>query len=129
MHILRSFVLWIIGGWELNVKHMFIGFSRLLYPFFAGLLLSRLTRDRLTCASERIRTMGFSRTGFWICSALLAAILIMPRIGSTGLSNGIYEATCILIVFPIIVFLGGCCRVEGKSLSGDNLRLLHFLKR
>lgn len=107
----------VIGGWELNVKHVFIGLSRLLYPFFAGLLLSRMMRDTLSSASDSIRRRGFARRGFWICSLLLVVILLMPRVGGTThyLYNGIYEAVAILVVFPIIVFLGGCCHVTGKS--------------
>ena len=107
----------VIGGWELNTKHMFIGFTRLLYPFFAGLLLSGMMKDKLSGAAERIRQRGFSRRGFWICSILLAITLLMPRVGGTShyVWNGIYEATIILAVFPVIVFLGGCCHVTGRS--------------
>ena len=66
----------VIGGWELNVKHVFIGLSRLLYPFFAGLLLSRMMRDTLSSASDSIRRRGFARRGFWICSLLLVVIFL-----------------------------------------------------
>ena len=108
----------VIGGWELTAKHLFIGLSRLLYPFFAGLLLSRLMGGGpLASSAERLRQRGFSHRGFWICSLLLVIILLMPRIGGEGhyLWNGIYEAVVILAVFPVIVFLGGCCHVSGKS--------------
>lgn len=105
----------VIGGWELNVKHMFIGMSRLLYPFFAGLLLSRMMKDQLSSKCEHIRQMGFARRGFWICSLIMVVVLLMPRIGEDGLYNGIYESVCILLVFPLVVFLGGCCHVTGKS--------------
>ncbi len=105
----------VIGGWELSVKHMFIGFTRLLYPFFAGLLLSRMMRGELAPSADRIRKTGFDRNGFWICSALLIAVLLMPRPGSEGLANGIYESVAILAIFPVIVFLGGCCHVNGWS--------------
>lgn len=105
----------VIGGWELSTKHMFIGTTRLLYPFFAGLLLSRMMKDSLASTAENIRKQGFAKRGFWLCSILLAAILIMPRICENGLVNGIYEAVAILLVFPVIVFLGGCCHVTGKS--------------
>ena len=32
----------VIGGWAVNQRQMHIGFARLLYPFFAGVLLMRL---------------------------------------------------------------------------------------
>ena len=34
----------VIGGWSLDATQLHIGFARLLYPFFAGLLLSRITK-------------------------------------------------------------------------------------
>ncbi len=105
----------VIGGWELNVKHMFIGFSRLLYPFFAGLLLSRMMRNRLSGPCERIRRMGFARRGFWICSVIMLIVLLMPRLSEVAMYNGIYEAACILVVFPLVVFVGGCGHVTGRS--------------
>lgn len=76
-----------------------------------------MMRDTLSSASDSIRRRGFARRGFWICSLLLVVILLMPRVGGTThyLYNGIYEAVAILVVFPIIVFLGGCCHVTGKS--------------
>ena len=114
-HDLQAYT--VIGGWELDSKHVFIGITRLLYPFFAGLLLSRMMKDTLLRTSENIRNKGFSQRGFWICSILLAIMLLMPRIGgeSHPLYNGIYEAVAILVVFPVIVYLGGCCHVTGKS--------------
>ena len=114
-HDLQAYT--VIGGWELDSKHVFIGITRLLYPFFAGLLLSRMMKDTLLRTSENIRNKGFAQRGFWICSILLAVMLLMPRIGgeSHPLYNGIYEAVAILVVFPVIVYLGGCCHVTGKS--------------
>ena len=38
----RSAPYTVIGGWSVTPEQIYIGFSRLLYPFFAGLLLSRL---------------------------------------------------------------------------------------
>src|SRR4249919_2004598 len=32
----------LIGGWSLNKEQLFVGFTRLLYPFFGGVLLCRL---------------------------------------------------------------------------------------
>jgi peptidoglycan/LPS O-acetylase OafA/YrhL len=86
----------VIGGWSLNVEQMNVGFTRLLYPFFAGILLSRL--------GKLIHLKG----AFWICSFMIAAILLMPRIGDeTSLwMNGLYESVCIILLFPLIVSIG-----------------------
>lgn len=107
----------VIGGWEFTGKHLFIGLTRLLYPFFAGLLLSRMMKHSLAKATECVRSHGFAKRGFWICSILLAAMLLMPRFGGEThyLYNGIYESVAILLVFPVIVWLGGCCHVTGRS--------------
>jgi ABC-type uncharacterized transport system permease subunit len=34
----------VIGGWSIDPQQLRIGFTRLLYPFFAGLLLSRIAK-------------------------------------------------------------------------------------
>ena len=84
------------GGWTLNAEQVRVGFTRMMYPFFAGLLLSRVAK--LT----RIKH------AFWGCSLLLALVLYMPRLGGAAQVwlNGIYEAFAIILVFPLIVYLG-----------------------
>nr|WP_315154725.1 acyltransferase [uncultured Flavobacterium sp.] len=86
----------VIGGWSLNLEQMNIGFTRLLYPFFAGILLSRL--------GKLINVKG----AFWVCSLLIAIVLIIPRIGDENSlwMNGLYESFCIILVFPLIVSIG-----------------------
>ncbi|WP_166333491.1 acyltransferase family protein [Sphingobacterium chungjuense] len=86
----------VVGGWTLNVEHMYIGFTRVMYPFFAGLLLSRITKP------TRIKYALL-----W-CSLLIAILLFMPRIGGTDYvwMNGLYESFCIIVLFPLIVYLG-----------------------
>ena len=93
----RSAAYTVIGGWSVTPEQIYIGFSRLLYPFFAGLLLSRL--------GAAIRVRG----GFWWCSLLIAAALVMPHVGSvsTPWIDGGYQALVILFVFPLIVSMGG----------------------
>ena len=86
----------VIGGWSLNLEQMNVGFTRLLYPFFAGVLLSRL--------GKLIHIKG----AFWVCSLMISAVLIIPRIGdeNTLWMNGLYESFCINLVFPLIVAIG-----------------------
>ena len=86
----------VIGGWSLNLEQMNVGFTRLLYPFFAGILLSRL--------GKLIHLKG----AFWVCSLLIAIVLMMPRIGDENSlwMNGLYESFCIILVFPLIVSIG-----------------------
>ncbi|SHL81127.1 acyltransferase family protein [Flavobacterium saccharophilum] len=86
----------VIGGWSLNLEQMNVGFTRLLYPFFAGVLLCRL--------GKLIHIKG----AFWICSLMISAVLIIPRIGDENSlwMNGLYESFCIILVFPLIVAIG-----------------------
>lgn len=105
----RNSVAWtVIGGWSVTPEQVYIGFSRLLYPFFAGLLLSRL--------GALIRVRG----GFWWCSLLITAALVMPHVGDpdTPWLNGGYQALVILLVFPLIVSMGAGSRVtDSRSIA------------
>ena len=97
----------VTGGWTLNWEHMRVGITRTLYPFFAGLLLSRLTKPAPI------------KNAFLWCSLLIVAVLIMPRIGGAEhfWMNGLYEATCIVFIFPGIVYLGasGLAQTQAES--------------
>ena len=86
----------VIGGFGLSPDQLYIGCARLLYPFFAGLLLSRL--------GWKINVRG----GFWWCSLIVAAILVMPCVGKNefGWVNGLYCTVAILALFPIVVIMG-----------------------
>ena len=103
----------VIGGWSLNAEQLRIGFTRTLYPFFAGLLLSRTARLR-----------HFNNAFLW-CSLLLVAILALPRLGGEQRLwlNGLYEALSIIFLFPLIVFLGASGTIKGARAT----RVCQFL--
>lgn len=97
----------LIGGWALNSKELHIGFARLLFPFFAGVLLERI--------GKRIPM----KTAFGMSSLLLIVALSLPRFGGTQhhWMNGLYESLCVILLFPIIVMIGaGEKRVDGPSI-------------
>jgi peptidoglycan/LPS O-acetylase OafA/YrhL len=102
----------LIGGWSLEPKQIRIGITRLMYPFFAGLLLFRMTR---------LRSIKY---GFTWCSLLLITVLAFPRIGGAGhlWINGLYESACVIVVFPLIVYLGA----GGRTSSQFSARLCKF---
>jgi peptidoglycan/LPS O-acetylase OafA/YrhL len=95
----------VIGGWSITPDQICIGISRLLYPFFAGLLLSR------------VHKLINVKAGFWWCSFLVAILLVMPRVGGTDTQwlNGVYDSVCIIVMFPLIVSMGAGSKVTGKS--------------
>ncbi len=103
----------VIGGWSLTPDQLQIGLTRLLYPFFCGLLISR--------TGELIKVKG----GFWWCSLMVAVLLCMPWMGieETGdgrWTNGLYEAVCILVLFPLIVMIGAGSSVKGGKSAAIN---------
>ena len=94
----------VIGGWAIDTIQIRIGFTRMLYPFFAGVLLSRM--------GKLIHLKG----AFWICSAMIIIILSVPRIGGSEhlWMNGLYESFCIILLFPLIVSIGAGGNISGK---------------
>jgi len=91
------------GGWSLNGEQLRIGFTRLIYPFFAGLLLSRVVKP------------GQIKNAFLLSSVLIVIVFFMPRIGDahTNWMNGLYESLSIILVFPLIVYIGASGTMEG----------------
>lgn len=107
--MLIHFTVWgphgdLIGGWSLDKTQLNIGFTRLLYPFFAGMLLCRM--------GKLIHIKG----AFAVCTLLLIIVFAVPRIGGpTQLwMNGLYESFVIIIIFPLIVSIGAGGNITGK---------------
>ena len=94
----------LIGGWSVTGPQLRIGFTRLLFPFFAGLLLSRT-----------IRTTTIPHAFLW-CSLLLLLFLAFPNIGGAAHRwwNGLYEASVIILAFPLIVYMGASGTLTNK---------------
>ena len=103
----------VIGGWSLAPEQVRIGFTRMMFPFFAGLLLCRVAK------------LTQVKNAFFWCSLLIVLALSIPRIGSTDTlwMNGIYESLTIIFIFPLIVYLGASGEVKGKFAT----RLCKFL--
>ena len=93
-----------VGGWSLEPTQLRIGFTRLMYPFFAGLLLSRVAKPAPV------------KNAFLWCSLLIIGVLCFPRIGGAEhlWMNGLYDALSIILIFPLIVYLGAGGEVKGR---------------
>ena len=106
----------IATGWGYDT--FWIGVTRMMYPFFAGLLLQR--------SGKLIRIP----MAYLVCSVALTIIFMLP----TTQFNGIYESACIIIAFPIIVAAGAGGQINGRwarlcQFSGDisyPLYILHY---
>ena len=94
----------LIGGWSLEPKQLKIGFTRLLFPYMAGMLLRR-----------GIKVKSGKKT-FLLTSLLLITTLSLPRIGGHEnlWINGLYEAIIVSAVFPLIIYLGAIGEVKKK---------------
>lgn len=103
-------------GWTMADWGWMGGLMRVGFSFGAGLLLTR---------SFRARRVGGA---FWICAAVIALALAMPYVDSPdgttpALANAIYDLTCILLVFPAVVWLGAC----GATTDAFSTRVCGFL--
>jgi peptidoglycan/LPS O-acetylase OafA/YrhL len=95
----------LIGGWSLEPAQLRTGFTRVVYPFFAGLLLYRIGK------------LAHLKNAFLWCSLLLLIFFSMPRIGGSDhlWMNGLYESLTIIFIFPLIIFLGASGEMKSKS--------------
>lgn len=100
-------------GWTLDSVNFLGGSLRMLFPFTMGMLLSR-----------HFRPMQI-RGAFWICSVVLLLLFCVPYIESNGpiSLNGLFEAVCILFIFPILVWIGA----SGKTTDKRSTQICKFL--
>jgi peptidoglycan/LPS O-acetylase OafA/YrhL len=95
----------VIGGWSLTAAQLHVGFARVLFPFFAGLLVYRMAK------------LTHIKHAFWLCSLLIILVLSIPRIGGSEQvwMNGIYESIVIIFIFPLIVWMGSSSEISSSS--------------
>ena len=91
-----------IGGWSIDATQLRIGFTRLTFPFLAGMLLAKVAR------------LIEVKQAFLICSILLVVLFSVPHLGSMDQKwiNGLYECFCLIVMFPFIVWLGAGGKIE-----------------
>lgn len=101
-------------GWTLDTVNFFGGALRMLFPFSMGMLLAR-----------HFKPMNV-RGAFWICSVILLLLFCVPYIvteNSPISLNGLFEAICILFIFPILLWVGA----SGKTTDNFSSRVCKFL--
>ena len=100
-------------GWTLDSVNFLGGALRMLFPFTMDMLLSRHFKP--------IKVRG----AFWICSAVLLVLFTVPYIEGTSpiLWNGLYEAFCIIVIFPILVWVGA----SGNTTDKRSTQICKFL--
>lgn len=92
----------IIGGWSLEPEQLRIGFTRLMFPYMAGMLL------------RRVVTVVEGRNTFLLSGFLLVVVLSFPRLGGYDnlWINGIYDSLSVILVFPVVIYLGAIGKVK-----------------
>ncbi len=100
-------------GWTLDGVNFIGGLLRMLFPFPMGMLLSR-----------NFKPMKL-RGAFWICTLVMIALFAVPYLEGTEsiCTNGIYEAFCIIIAFPILLWIGA----SGTTTDKKSTQICKFL--
>ena len=100
-------------GWTLDGVNFIGGLLRMLFPFAMGMLLSR-----------NFKPMKL-RGAFWICTLVMIALFAVPYLEGTEsiCTNGIYEAFCIIIAFPILLWIGA----SGTTTDKKSTQICKFL--
>ena len=100
-------------GWTLDGVNFIGGLLRMLFPFSMGMLLSR-----------NFKPMKL-RGAFWICTLVMIALFAVPYLEGTEsiCTNGIYEASCIIIAFPILLWIGA----SGTTTDKKSTQICKFL--
>lgn len=100
-------------GWTLDGVNFIGGLLRMLFPLSMGMLLSR-----------NFKPMKL-RGAFWICTLVMIALFAVPYLEGTEsiCTNGIYEAFCIIIAFPILLWIGA----SGTTTDKKSTQICKFL--
>ena len=112
-------------GWTIDTLNLCGGLLRMLFPFAMGMLLSRVFR--------KVKVRG----AFWWCSLVLLVAFHAPYINNvSGVNvNGMYEAFCIIVLFPLLVWFAASSETTDKwshrvcNLLGDlsfPLYIVHY---
>ncbi len=98
----------LVAGWAMDVPNVIGGSLRVTFALSMGLLLARLFRKPIEV-----------RGAFWICSLIIVVLLSMPHIGGEafGWVNGLYDAICAVLIFPVLVYMGASARVQGERMG------------
>ena len=115
---LTAFSVWgplgdIGAGFAMTGADMTGGSLRLLFSFSAGLLLSRVFKP--------VKVRG----AFWIGAVAIVTVAAIPRIGGSEhlWMNGVYDAFCAVVLFPLLVYVGA----SGRTTDRTTTRICKFL--
>ena len=92
-------------GWTMADHGFWTGLIRMLFPYTIGMLMTRVFIPMKI------------RNAFWICGATIILVAFIPLfIGEMRpWMNGLYDALCVIIVFPSLVWMGASETHIGKT--------------
>ncbi|MBQ7539799.1 MAG: acyltransferase [Bacteroidaceae bacterium] len=100
-------------GWTAADGGIWGGLIRMSFSYSLGMLIARTFRPKEM------------RIPFWVSAAALTLFCIMPYAGINGnpVWNGLYDAFCVVVVFPIILVLTAGSPKE-KSLTSHTCKFI-----
>ncbi len=101
-------------GWSMVDGGLWTGLVRMLFPYTVGMFMARV-----------FRPVKGARGAFWICAAIIFMVGCVPlAFGELQpWRNGLYDALCVILVFPCLVWLGA----SQLSIGNVTHRVSHFL--
>jgi len=102
----------IASGWSSQPMNMLGGFLRMAFAYPAGMLLSRIFRERKPAALKG--------PVFLYCAVALILLLSVPSLGGAKLY---YELFCVAVGFPAIIWFGA----RGKALTVTAERVISYI--
>ena len=83
-------------GWSMVDGGFWGGLVRMLFPYSIGLLMARIFKPLNV------------KNAFWICGGVIVLIGCLPLLFGElqAWQNGLYDALCVIVVFPLLVWLG-----------------------
>ncbi len=101
-------------GWTMADGGLWTGLVRMLFPYTMGMLMARVFRPVKGVTSA-----------FWICGAVILLVGVLPLVFGelSPWQNGLYDALCVILVFPCLVWLGASQLSTGMTTR----HVSHFL--
>ena len=100
-------------GWSMVDHGFWTGLVRMLFPYTIGMLMAREFRPLKV------------RNAFWLCSVVIVAVGVLPLLLDelSPVTNGLYDAVCVIFVFPLLVWAGA----SEMSVKATTQRVSNFL--
>ena len=93
-------------GWSMMDGGLWTGLVRMLFPYSLGMLMARVFKP-----VKRVRG------AFWSCAIIIFLVGCLPLAfsGMVPWQNGLYDALCVILVFPCLVWLGASQLTVGTA--------------